>query len=87
MPETNLSQETSNIQDTYEPAIHNASATLARDDGPARKKAKTSPSKTAGIGKFVSGIAVGIVGVLATFIATIPASVREEALREINNVA
>lgn len=87
MPETGFSQESSSIQDTYEPAIQHASTTLGRDDGPARKKAKTSPSKIAGMGKFVSGIAVGVVGVLATFIATIPASVREEALREISNVA
>lgn len=87
MPETFLSQETSNTVDTCEPAPQHAALTLVRDDGPARKKAKTSPSKTAGIGKFVSGIAVGVVGVLATFIATIPASVREEALREITNAA
>lgn len=87
VPETCLAQETSNTVDTCEPAPQYAASTLARDDGPARKKAKTSPSKTAGIGKFVSGIAVGVVGVLATFIATIPASVREEALREITNAA
>lgn len=87
MPETSLSQETFKTQDANEPAIQKAFATLATEDGPARKKAKTSPSKAAGIGKFVSGIAVGVVGVLATFIATIPASVREEALREMNNIA
>lgn len=52
---------------------------------PARKKAKTSATTSKGIGKFVSGVCVGVVGALAAFIATIPASVREEALRELNN--
>ncbi|KAL2045268.1 hypothetical protein N7G274_002351 [Stereocaulon virgatum] len=54
---------------------------------PARKKARTSKSSTGGIGKFVSGVCVGLVGALAAFVATIPASVREEALHELSNGA
>jgi hypothetical protein len=56
-------------------------------EAPARKKARTSKSMTGGIGKFVSGVCVGLVGALAAFVATIPASVREEALRELSNGA
>lgn len=56
-------------------------------EAPARKKARTSKSTTGGIGKFVSGVCVGLVGALAAFVATIPASVREEALRELSNGA
>ena len=56
-------------------------------EGPARKKARTSSSSSRGIGKFVSGVCLGLVGALAAFVAAIPASVREEALREINNGA
>lgn len=52
---------------------------------PARKKVKTSTTTSKGIGKFVSGVCVGVVGAFAAFIATIPASVREEALRELNH--
>ena len=91
--DTALTQEDTVSQTAQEPArpqdpqpSENRERALSNAEGPARKKVKTSPSKAAGIGKFVSGIAVGVVGVLATFIATIPASVREEALREINNV-
>ena len=54
---------------------------------PARKKTKTSHSNSKGIGKFVSGVCVGLVGAFAAFVATIPASVREEALRELSNAA
>lgn len=57
-------------------------ALAARETGPARKKARTLSSKTGGIAKFISGVAVGVVGVVAAFIATIPDSVREEALQE-----
>ncbi|KAK4695325.1 hypothetical protein P7C71_g2411, partial [Lecanoromycetidae sp. Uapishka_2] len=57
------------------------------DGGPARKKMRTSVSPSGGIGKFVSGVAVGLVGAFAAFVATIPASVREEALREMANGA
>ncbi|KAL9104836.1 MAG: hypothetical protein Q9163_000284 [Psora crenata] len=56
---------------------------------PPRKKVKTSSSasKFGGIAKFVSGVCVGVVGALAAIIATVPASVQEEALREATNVA
>lgn len=55
---------------------------------PPRKKARTSASSPSrGVGKFVSGVCVGLVGAFAAFIATIPASVREEALRELSNAA
>lgn len=61
---------------------------IAPIEGPARKKARTSSSKsTRGVGKFVSGICVGVAGALAAFIATIPASVKEEALRELQSAA
>jgi len=62
-------------------------AKILEAEGPARKKAKTSGTSSRGIGKFVSGVCVGLVGAFATFIATIPASVREEALRELSNAA
>ena len=52
---------------------------------PARKKAKTLSSKTGGIVKFLGGVCVGVVGVLAAVVATIPDSVREEAMRELGN--
>lgn len=45
---------------------------------PARKKVKTSSASSSGIGKFLMGVAVGAVGLAATFLATIPASVQEE---------
>ena len=56
-------------------------------EGPARKKARMSTPTSGGIGKFVSGVAVGLAGAFAAFVATIPASVREEALREMTNGA
>lgn len=60
-------------------------ATIVEAEGPACKKIKTSATSSRGIGKFVSGVCVGLVVAFATFIATIPASVREEALRELSN--
>ena len=54
--------------------------------GPARKKARTLSSKTGGIAKFVGGVCVGVVGVVAAFVATIPDSVREEAMREVSKL-
>ena len=56
-----------------------------QSEEPPRKKIKTvsSSSRVGGIAKFVSGVAVGVVGVIATIIATAPASVHEEALREV----
>lgn len=50
---------------------------------PPRKKVKTSVSTAIGIGKFVSGVCFGVVGVFAAFIATIPLSVQEEAIQEL----
>ena len=47
-------------------------------DEPAQKKVKTSPASSNGIGKFLMGVAVGAVGLAATFLATIPANVQEE---------
>lgn len=55
--------------------------------GPARKKQKTSDSSAIGIGKFVSGVLVGVAGALAAFIATIPMSVQNEALQEISRAS
>lgn len=55
--------------------------------GPARKKAKIQTSKTGGIAKFVGGVCVGVVGVVAAFVATIPDSVREEAMREVSKLS
>ena len=83
---------TSSTQESVpEPVIALTSTTITTKvestEGPARKKARTSKSSTGGIGKFVSGICVGLVGALAAFVATIPASVREEALRELSNGA
>ena len=60
---------------------------IKEPEEPARKKVRTSkrPTTTStGIGKFVSGVCVGLVGAFAAFVATIPASVREEALREMS---
>lgn len=56
---------------------------------PARKKVKVAPSssRVGGMARFVSGVAVGVVGVLATIIATAPISVQEEALREMTRGA
>ena len=78
-------------ESTLEPvgeSISISSATDVREaEGPARKKARTSSHPPRGIGKFVSGVCVGLVGAFAAFVATIPASVQEEALRELANAA
>lgn len=55
--------------------------------GPVRKKQKTSDSSAIGIGKFVSGVLVGVVGAFAAFVATIPMSVRNEALQEVSRAS
>ena len=60
-------------------------ALAAREPGPARKKARTRSSEIGGTAKYISGVMSGLaigVGVVAAFIASIPDSVREEALRE-----
>lgn len=51
--------------------------------GHPKKKIKTASSTAINMGKFVSGVCVGVVGVVAAFIATIPMNVQEEALQEI----
>ena len=64
-------------------------ALAAREAGPARKKARTRASKIGGTAKYISGVMSGLaigVGVVAAFIATIPDSVREEAVREAGNL-
>ena len=60
---------------------------LPSTGSPARKKIKTSKSKALGVGKFVSGVLVGVAGALTAFLATIPMSVREEALREFQSAS
>ena len=74
-----------------EPAFGSVSTTTTvQHDGtqePARKKARTSSSASGGIGKFVMGVGFGLLGAAAAFIATIPTSVYEEALREFGNAA
>lgn len=55
--------------------------------GPARKKQKISESSAIGIGKFVSGVLVGIAGAFAAFVATIPMSVQNEALQEVSRAS
>lgn len=85
-PNASLSQDS-----LTEPAIGSVSivTTVPKDstDGPARKKVKTSASSSKGVGKFMVGVGVGLLGAVAAFIATIPASVYEEALREFGNAA
>lgn len=55
----------------------------AVEEGPVRKKSKTSNSSKAGtIGKVVSGVCLGLAGAFAAFVAATPADVWEEALRE-----
>ena len=62
-------------------------ALAARETGPPRKKARTQSSITGDIAKVVSGITLGAVGVFAYLVATIPDSVREEAIREVSRLA
>ncbi len=85
-PPASMSQDS-----VAEPALSSVSATTTVEDdkagGPARKKAKTSASSSGGIGKFVMGVGFGLLGAAAAFIATIPASVYEEALREVGNAS
>ena len=84
---------TSPSQDSVaEPAINSVAVSTriqAHDaEGPARKKARTSSSSSSrGIGNFIWGVGFGLLGAAAAFVATIPASVYEEALREFGNAA
>ena len=91
-PRENLfnTSTTSTSQDSIaEPVLGSVPVTTPTqgqdEEGPARKKAKVLPSSSRGIGKFVLGVGVGLAGAAAAFIATIPASVYEEALREFGN--
>ena len=84
---------TSPSQDSVaEPAVNSVDVSTRIQDhdaeGPARKKARTSSSSSShGIGKFVLGVGFGLLGAAAAFVATIPASVYEEALHEFGNAA
>ena len=72
VPDVDLSSEVTRIKDV---------------DGPMRKRMRTTTSSVGGLAKFASGICVGVAGALAAFLATIPLSVREEALRELQSAA
>ena len=69
------------LGETAASTISSITTTVATEasqvEEPTRKKAKTSSAS--GIGKFLIGVGVGAVGFAAAFLATIPASVREEA--------
>ena len=67
--------------------LESAVAQADHMEGPPQKRTRTSSESSRGIGKFVSGVCFGLVGAFAAFVATIPASVREEALRELGNAA
>ena len=73
---------------TLESNVQSTSATTAIQpetlEGPPRKKAKTSSSSSGVVG-FVSGVCLGLAAAVAGFVATIPSSVHEEALRELAN--
>ena len=87
-PSASMSQDS-----VAEPAVSSVAATTSVQgedaEGPARKKARTSSSSSSsssrGIGKFVMGVGFGLLGAAAAFVATIPTSVYEEALREVGN--
>lgn len=79
--ETNLLEDSSNIPVQDEISIQQPSVSGSLE--PPRKKVKTSVATAIGIGKFVSGVCFGVMGVFAAFIATIPLSVREEAMQEL----
>ncbi|KAL8725857.1 MAG: hypothetical protein Q9166_007103 [cf. Caloplaca sp. 2 TL-2023] len=54
----------------------------ATGEGPARKKPRMSSLKAGAVGKFVSGICIGLAGAFAAFVAAAPTDVWDEALRE-----
>ena len=72
----------------HESDVQSTSATIVAKpetlNGPPRKKAKTSSSSSGVVG-FVSGVCLGLAAAVAGFVATIPSSVHEEALRELAN--
>ena len=63
------------------------SAMVSEVQGPAKKRVKTTAKTSRGVGRFISGVIVGVAGgvagAFAAFVATIPLSVRDEALREL----
>ncbi|KAL8695569.1 MAG: hypothetical protein Q9224_003344, partial [Gallowayella concinna] len=54
----------------------------AAEEGPVRKRTKISTPKAGSVGKFVSGICLGLAGAFAAFLAATPSDVWDEALRE-----
>ncbi|KAL8753299.1 MAG: hypothetical protein Q9199_005142 [Rusavskia elegans] len=54
----------------------------AAEQEPARKKIKMSTRKAGTVGRFVSGVCLGLAGAFAAFIAATPTDVWDEALRE-----
>ena len=52
----------------------------------AAKRAKVGSSRTTGLTRFALGVGVGALSVVGAFVASIPASVRNEAWREFQNV-
>ena len=90
-PRENIFQSATASMSQDEPAFDSVPVKTAIQghdaQGPARKKARTSSSSSGGIGKFVMGVGFGLLGAAAAFVATIPTSVYEEALREFNNAA
>ncbi|KAL8817752.1 MAG: hypothetical protein Q9223_003479 [Gallowayella weberi] len=54
----------------------------AAEEGPVRKKTKLSTPKAGSVGKFVSGVCLGLAGAFAAFLAATPSDVWDEALRE-----
>lgn len=74
--------------EVVDPAVSSTTTTIntktCQVEGPARKKARNSTSKTGGIARFVGGVCVGVVGAIAAILALTPDSVQEEALREVN---
>ena len=86
---TNLSSQGGMSEIAVSSITTTVSTPAAKTEEPPRKKMKSSSSssRAGDIAKFVSGVCVGVVGVLATIVATIPASVKEEALREMATLA
>lgn len=83
-PTASMSQDS--IADPAVSSVPTTTTVQGEDaEGPTRKKARTSSSSSGGIGKFVMGVGFGLLGAAAAFVATIPASVYEEALRELGN--
>lgn len=82
-----LMSQDSVARHTFDSASITPSSQCHDAEGPARKKARTSSSPSGGVGKFVMGVGFGLLGAAAAFVATIPTSVYEEALREFGNAA